>query len=92
MVQVKWFVEINLCLRFGIRSLSVSDPLYGVGENYWRGPIWINMNYLVLGALHHYASIPGPYSEQCKSTYEILRNNLIDTLWQVGFLLCTLYL
>lgn len=33
---------------FGIRSLSKNDEFYGTDENYWRGPIWINMNYLVL--------------------------------------------
>ena len=33
---------------YGIRSLSKSDEFYGTGENYWRGPIWMNINYLVL--------------------------------------------
>jgi len=34
--------------RHGIRSLSKSHELYGTGENYWRSPVWINMNYLIL--------------------------------------------
>jgi len=29
----------HLWSPFGIRSLSVSDPLFGTNENYWRGPI-----------------------------------------------------
>lgn len=38
---------------YGIRSLSKDHPLFGQGENYWRGPIWIQMNYLVLAALNN---------------------------------------
>lgn len=37
---------------YGIRSLSLDHPLFGQGENYWRGPIWMQMNYMVLSALH----------------------------------------
>lgn len=37
---------------YGIRSLSADHPEFGQGENYWKGPIWMPMNYLVLGALH----------------------------------------
>jgi len=37
---------------YGIRSLSLSHPLFGQGENYWRGPIWVQMNYLALSALY----------------------------------------
>jgi mannosyl-oligosaccharide glucosidase len=33
---------------YGIRSLSQKDEFYGTDENYWRSPIWINMNYLVV--------------------------------------------
>ena len=33
---------------YGLRSLSPKDKHYGTGENYWRGPIWININYMVV--------------------------------------------
>lgn len=42
----------HLWSPYGIRSLSASHPLFGKGENYWKGPIWIQMNYLALAALH----------------------------------------
>lgn len=35
----------------GLRSLSMNDQYYGKGENYWKGPIWININYMVLQSL-----------------------------------------
>ena len=36
---------------FGVRSLSRKDPLSRQGEDYWRGKIWANLNYLSLSAL-----------------------------------------
>lgn len=37
---------------FGLRSLSRDHPLYGTGEDYWRSPIWIPINYLALQSLY----------------------------------------
>ena len=42
----------HLWSPYGIRSLSASHPSFGTGENYWKGPIWLPMNYMVLQALH----------------------------------------
>jgi len=36
---------------FGIRSLSKNSEFYGTDENYWRSPIWVNMNYLIVEKL-----------------------------------------
>lgn len=36
---------------YGLRSLSPKDKYYGTDENYWRSPIWININYMVVQRL-----------------------------------------
>jgi mannosyl-oligosaccharide glucosidase len=35
----------------GIRSLSKRSEFYGTDENYWRSPVWMNINYLALSRL-----------------------------------------
>jgi mannosyl-oligosaccharide glucosidase len=50
--------EKDLWTPFGLRSLSRSDKIYGTEENYWRGPIWININYLAIIKL--FVSTPHP--------------------------------
>lgn len=42
----------HLWSPYGLRSLSAAHPEFGQGENYWKGPIWIQMNYLALASLH----------------------------------------
>lgn len=55
---------LHLWSPYGLRSLSASHPLFGQGENYWRGPIWIQMNYLALSSLYKV-----PYSFSCVGCY-----------------------
>jgi hypothetical protein len=44
----------------GVKSLSSSSPLFGSKDDYWRGKAWMNMNYLLVEALEHYAAAPLP--------------------------------
>jgi len=61
----------HLYSEFGLRSLSKSDKLYGQHENYWRGPIWVNMNYLALKSLHQVCN--------CHSHYKCFSANYLYT-------------
>ncbi|TBU50102.1 glycoside hydrolase [Dichomitus squalens] len=71
----------HLWSPYGLRSLSASHPEFGQGENYWKGPIWIQMNYLALASLHKkYAALEGPYRQQAQQIYAELRKNIIDNV------------
>lgn len=75
----------QLWTQFGLRSLSKASPLYMKRntENdppYWRGQIWMNINFLAVRALHHYGSVPGPYSELARQIYVELRQNLVGNV------------
>jgi len=62
---------------FGIRSLSKSDLLYHTGEDYWRGNIWINMNYLTLKGLKKFYY----NDEEANAIYADLRLKVIRTVF-----------
>lgn len=74
----------ELWSEYGIRSLSKSSDLYRTGENYWRSPIWMNINYLVLDALKHYhkASNDAKLSDTLAATYKKLRENLVRNVYK----------
>ena len=62
--------ERRLWTPFGLRSLSRDSPLYMQRNTehdppYWRGSVWININYLALRALHGYADQPVKGCEPC---------------------------
>ena len=44
-----------------MRSLAKSDPYFGKDEDYWRRHVWVNINYLVLRALHEKYMVEGPF-------------------------------
>lgn len=78
--------EAELWSPYGLRSLSASDEFFGIGENYWRGPIWININYLTLQSLYkNYMHTPGPYQKRAQKIYSKLRDNLIRNVYKVKF-------
>jgi hypothetical protein len=45
-----------------------------------RSYIWINVNYLAVRALDHYAKLPGPYQPRAQRIYTELRENLLTTV------------
>jgi mannosyl-oligosaccharide glucosidase len=60
----------------GLRSLSFSDPLYGTLDNYWRGAVWMPINYLVLRACRKFYW----QDESVRKLYSTLRSRLIETV------------
>lgn len=74
-----------LWTKYGLRSLAKNSPMYNKRNTehdppYWRGPIWININYLVVRALRHYSQIDGPYRSRAEVLYNELRENLISNV------------
>ncbi|KAJ5248878.1 mannosyl-oligosaccharide glucosidase [Penicillium chermesinum] len=67
---------------YGIRSLSKKDKYYGTEENYWRSPIWVPINYLILTNLHATATASGPHQEQARKLYSELRKNLVENVFR----------
>ncbi|KAI1406522.1 glycoside hydrolase family 63 protein [Hypoxylon fuscum] len=74
--------EEELFSPHGIRSLSKKSEFYGTDENYWRSPVWININYLAIVQLRNYALNPGPYSQKAKDLYVQLRKNIVETVYE----------
>lgn len=73
----------------GVRSLSKQHALYGQGENYWRGPVWLPMNFMALSNLFKvYAKAPGPSQVAAGETYARLRGAIVDNMlkvrWRLG--------
>lgn len=76
-----------LWTNYGLRSLSKTSPLYMKYNTehdgpYWRGPIWININYLAVRALHYYANSEGPYKNQALALYKELRQKIIKNIFK----------
>ncbi|EFN57426.1 hypothetical protein CHLNCDRAFT_20925, partial [Chlorella variabilis] len=73
----------RLWTDYGLRSLSRSASIYQQRNTehdppYWRGAIWININYLA--ALQHYGDTVGPYQSQAAGLHQELRRNLLQNI------------
>ncbi|KAM4673155.1 mannosyl-oligosaccharide glucosidase [Amazona ochrocephala] len=79
--------EGQLWSPFGLRSLARDSAFY-LRRNtqhdppYWRGSVWLNINYLAVRALHGYASTEGPQRERAAELYRELRHNLITNVYR----------
>lgn len=79
--------ERQLWTPFGLRSLAADSPFYMRRNTqhdppYWRGSVWVNMNYLALRALRGYASAQGPQQERAAEIYRELRHNLVTNVYR----------
>lgn len=75
----------QLWSNYGLRSLSLSDPDFGTKEDYWRGAVWINMNYLAVSALRYYSDRAVHQGdtknhELLRETSKELSKRIIDTV------------
>ena len=71
--------------KYGLRSLAKSSPLYQKHNTehdppYWRGAIWININYLTVRSLFHYSKIEGPHKQTAAKLHTELRDNIINNI------------
>ena len=69
-----------------VRIVTASDPVgrhcpAARRRSLWRRSyIWINVNYLAVRALHHYAQSAGPFQPRAQRIYTELRENLLSTV------------
>ncbi|CDS35577.1 mannosyl oligosaccharide glucosidase [Echinococcus multilocularis] len=72
----------------GLRSLALISPLYNRANTqhdppYWRGAVWINMNYLAIEALKYYArhpETPASVAEKAANLQKSLTVAIVDTV------------
>ncbi|KAG1664563.1 Mannosyl-oligosaccharide glucosidase [Nymphon striatum] len=74
-----------LWTNYGLRSLSKDSSIYMKRNTehdppYWRAPVWININFLAVRALHYYSTTPGPYKDRAAEIYQALRSNIIKNM------------
>ena len=72
----------KLLSPYGLRSLSAQDELYYTGEAYWRGPVWINLNVLVVLRLWDLGQQEGPQKRRAHSLAIDLRDRVVNAVFE----------
>lgn len=89
--HLKHIVELisnpdELFTNYGIRSLSKQSKYYKSGEDYWKSPIWYNINYLILDSLRYYVNDYQNVDEElfqlANKTYTQTRQNLVNNAFK----------
>ncbi|CAD5226415.1 unnamed protein product [Bursaphelenchus xylophilus] len=70
---------------YGLRSLAKNCSYYDQKNTphdppYWRGNVWINLNYMALEALNHYSEQGGSSAEKAKELYNKLKENVLNNV------------
>jgi putative isomerase len=65
--------------NYGIRTLVPNEPLYDPQHGYWRGPVWIISNYLILHGLMNYG-----YTKQALELATRTQDLLVRDLEKTG--------
>ncbi|MGH9396371.1 MAG: amylo-alpha-1,6-glucosidase [Terriglobia bacterium] len=63
---------------YGVRTLAPGEPLYDPDHGYWRGPVWIISNYLLMHGLMNYGYRPQAI-ELASKTVRLLVDDLKKT-------------
>nr|KAF6382547.1 hypothetical protein mPipKuh1_008909 [Pipistrellus kuhlii] len=75
----------HLWSPFGLGSLAASSPFYGQRNSehdplFWLGAVWLNVNYLALGALHHYGHLKGLHQARAAKLHSELCANVVGNV------------
>lgn len=62
----------------GVRTLAATEPLYNPRSGYWRGPVWVLSNYLLMHGLENYG-YKTQAIELARETVRLLINDLHRT-------------
>lgn len=73
-------VKEKLLTDFGVGSLWKEDPFYRECDQYWTGPIWINMNYLLVQSLRKKG-----YREEANMIGDKVIQNMAKVYQETGF-------
>jgi len=71
---------VRLWSPFGVMSLSSGDALFRKGEDYWRGKIWGNMNYLAISALRRQARLDSSTAELARTAHDSLSQGFVSNV------------
>ncbi|MGA2077740.1 MAG: trehalase family glycosidase [Terriglobia bacterium] len=63
---------------YGVRTIAPQEPLYNPKSGYWRGPVWIISNYLLMHGLMNYG-FNQPAEELARKTVDLLVKDLKAT-------------